>query len=349
MIYYDKVTKIYPDKSVALENVSFGVEPKEFVTIVGHSGAGKTTLMKMLIAEDYPTDGAIFFESTDISKLSKRNMSKLRRRIGTVFQDYRLLSEFNVWENIALPLSILGKAETEIESRVTDLLSLVSLSERALAFPKQLSGGEAQRVSIARALAMGPSVIFADEPTGNLDKKASLSIVKLLQQINSLGTTVILATHDVTLLEYLENERQLDLDHGKLVHDSRPSPMKATVKVEKAETEEEPVKTVVEELDEEEELKKTAKPRLEPEKVEAETPAKKSAKKKPAKKAKTLKTKIVEGDELISEFEPVETKKEPPIQKTSWLKKLGGGLPSIKLPSLGKKPMKPEKKDEETA
>ena len=348
MITFSGVTKRFGDGTVALDNVSFHIEPGELVVITGPSGSGKTMVMRLLIRDFLPTDGEIRYKGESLTDMPAGQVPFHRRKIGVVFQDYRLLSEFNVWENIALPLSILGKAETEIESRVTDLLSLVSLSERALAFPKQLSGGEAQRVSIARALAMGPSVIFADEPTGNLDKKASLSIVKLLQQINSLGTTVILATHDVTLLEYLENERQLDLDHGKLVHDSRPSPMKATVKVEKAETEEEPVKTVVEELDEEEELKKTAKPRLEPEKVEAETPAKKSAKKKPAKKAKTLKTKIVEGDELISEFEPVETKKEPPIQKTSWLKKLGGGLPSIKLPSLGKKPMKPEKKDEET-
>ncbi|HCR81061.1 MAG: Cell division ATP-binding protein FtsE [Candidatus Pacebacteria bacterium GW2011_GWB1_47_8] len=365
MITFTAVTKRFGDGTVALDNVSFHVEPGELVVVTGPSGAGKTTLMRLLIRDFLPTEGEIMYKDESVTAMPAGQVPFHRRKIGVVFQDYRLLSELNVWENIALPLSILGKPESEIESRVTDLLSLIGLTERALVFPKQLSGGEAQRVSIARALATGPSVVFADEPTGNLDKQASLSIVKLLQQINSLGTTVLLATHDVTLLAHLENERQLDLEHGQLVHDSRPSPMKTTTKTEesKAKT---PVKTAVETLDESREAaappikpaeesaaKPEAKPEEEPEEKsekpeksateETATP-KKSSKKKPTKKVKTLKTKVVEDEDLAQEFTPV-TATAPSAKKTSWLKKISGGLPSIKLPAVGKKSPKPEKKE----
>ena len=212
MITFNQVTKQFGDGTIALDNVSFHIEPGELVVITGPSGSGKTTLMKMLIHDYTPSQGSILYKGESLEGMIDKQVPFHRRKIGVVFQDYRLLPELNVWENIALPLSILGKSQGEIESRVTDLLNLVGLADRALVFPKQLSGGEAQRVSIARALAMGPSVIFADEPTGNLDKKASLSIMKLLEQINSLGTTVLIATHDVTLLDHLKNERQLVLD-----------------------------------------------------------------------------------------------------------------------------------------
>lgn len=231
MITFLSVTKKFGSGDIALQDISFHIRPSEFVIITGPSGSGKTTMMNLLIKDLVPTEGKITYKGDSLDDISKSAVPLHRRKIGVVFQDYRLLSELNVWENIALPLSIIGKSNSEIESRVTDLLSLVGLTDKALMFPKQLSGGEAQRVSIARALATGPGLIFADEPTGNLDKESSLEIVKLLKQINDLGTTVLFATHDVAVLEALEKERHLELLKGVLKNDSNPS------KIEKVEKE----------------------------------------------------------------------------------------------------------------
>lgn len=208
-----------PD-SYALNDVSFDIEPGELVVITGPSGSGKTTIMKLLTKEYTPSSGEILFNDINISKLHSSQVHTLRRKIGVVFQDYKLIPELNIWENIALPLAIIGKSQTEIEERVTDLLSLVSLTSRAFHFPKQLSGGEAQRISIARALSTGPSVIFADEPTGNLDRENSIQIAKLLSKINSLGTTVIFATHDHELLDIFEDMRHIVLKDGAIESDS---------------------------------------------------------------------------------------------------------------------------------
>lgn len=304
MITFSAVTKRFGDGTVALDTVSFHVEPGELVVVTGPTGSGKTTLMKMLIRDLQPTQGEVWYKGQLLADMSAKDIPLHRRKIGVVFQDYKLLSELNVWENIALPLSIMGKTESEIESRVTDLLNLTNLTDRALVFPKQLSGGESQRVSLARALATGPSLIFADEPTGNLDQKSSLEIAKLLQQINSFGTTVLIVTHDTTILNYLENERHLQLERGKLMHDSRPSKVPARPKkleLDPAEKE-----------DEKGEEKEEEKPVHEP---------KKSHKKKPAKKAK----------KEIAEDKPT---------KKSWLPKIGVALPTIKLPQFGKRQQK---------
>src|SRR3989344_2777722 len=195
MIYFDKVTKVYPDESVALDSVSFTVEPNEFVTIVGHSGAGKTTLMKMIVAEDKPTDGAVFFESKNIHRLKKHEMNKLRRRIGVVFQDYRLIPNKTAYENISFAMEASGRDDKEIRSDVPYVLDLVDLENKMWNFPHELSGGEKQRVAIARAIVNQPDIIIADEPTGNLDPINTYDIVKILQKINNLGTTVIPTTH----------------------------------------------------------------------------------------------------------------------------------------------------------
>jgi cell division transport system ATP-binding protein len=220
MIYYDKVTKIYPDDSVALDTVSFGVEPKEFVTIVGHSGAGKTTLMKMLIAEDRPTSGAIFFESSNISKLSKKDMSKLRRRIGTVFQDYRLIDNKTVYENIAFAMEASGRTDSEVASDVPHVLELVNLGHKIWNFPRELSGGERQRAAIARAIVNQPDIIIADEPTGNLDPANTFEIIRILQKINELGTTVLLTTHNKGVVDTVKG-RVLTMERGKIVRDDK--------------------------------------------------------------------------------------------------------------------------------
>jgi cell division transport system ATP-binding protein len=220
MIYFDKVTRVYPDESVALDAVSFSVDPKEFVTIVGHSGAGKTTLMKMLVAEDRPTDGAIFFESKNIHKMRKPDVSKLRRRIGIVFQDFRLIRDKTAYENIAFAMEASGKTDKEIKSDVPYVLDLVDLSDKMWNFPHQLSGGEKQRVAIARAIVNQPDIIIADEPTGNLDPINTHEIVKIIQKINELGTTVLLTTHNKGVVDMIGG-RVITMEKGKVVRDDK--------------------------------------------------------------------------------------------------------------------------------
>ncbi|MFA6404869.1 MAG: cell division ATP-binding protein FtsE [Candidatus Paceibacterota bacterium] len=220
MIYYDKVTKIYPDHSVALEDVTFGVEPKEFVTIVGHSGAGKTTLMKLLIGEDRPTNGIVFFESSDIHRLNKRDMSKIRRRIGTIFQDYRLIPSKTVYENIAFAMEAAGRKDDEISADVPHVLELVDLARKIWNFPHELSGGERQRVAIARAIVNQPDIVIADEPTGNLDPSNTFEIARILKKINELGTTVILTTHNKGMVDAIGG-RIITMERGKVVKDSK--------------------------------------------------------------------------------------------------------------------------------
>jgi cell division transport system ATP-binding protein len=218
MIYFDKVSKIYSDESVALKDISFGVEPQEFVSVVGHSGAGKTTLIKLILAEDKPTAGKVFFGSTDINSLRANEIPAYRRRIGVVFQDYRLLPDKNVYENIAFSMEAAGRADEEIESDVPHVLELVDLSKKIWSFPHELSGGEKQRVAIARAIVNQPDIIIADEPTGNLDPVNTFEIVQILKKINDLGTTVILTTHNKGVIDSL-GKRVITMENGVIVRD----------------------------------------------------------------------------------------------------------------------------------
>ncbi len=220
MIIFSSVTKQFLPEEFAIKDVSFEIDSGELVLLTGPSGSGKTTIMKLLIREYQPSAGEITFHDTNLNTIKNSQIPQHRRKIGVVFQDYNLIPELNVWENIALPLSIIGKKEHEIEQRVTDLLGLVSLTDKALHFPKQLSGGEAQRISIARALSTGPSIIFADEPTGNLDQDNSLQIARLLGKINSLGTTVIFATHDHDVIDLFDEQRHIILTNGEIKSDS---------------------------------------------------------------------------------------------------------------------------------
>ena len=220
MIYFDKVSKIYPDSSVALQDVSFSVEPKEFVSIVGHSGAGKTTLIKMFLAEEEPTEGKVFFDSTDIHSLSKSQINDFRRKVGVVFQDYRLLPHKNIYENIAFAMEAAGRTDEEIEADVPHVLDLVDLGKKIWNFPSELSGGEKQRVAIARAIVNQPDVIIADEPTGNLDPLNTYDIVQILKKINGLGTTVILTTHNKGVIDSLKR-RVVTLENGRIIRDDR--------------------------------------------------------------------------------------------------------------------------------
>lgn len=218
MIYFDKVSKVYPDNSVALEDISLSIEPKEFVSIVGHSGAGKTTLLKMFLAEEHPSVGKVFFESTDIHKLRKNEINEFRRKVGVVFQDFRLLPHKNVYENIAFAMEAAGRPDEEIEADVPHVLELVDLSKKIWNFPGELSGGEKQRVAIARAIVNQPDVIIADEPTGNLDPLNTYDIVQILKKINDLGTTVILTTHNKGVIDSL-GKRVVTMENGRIIRD----------------------------------------------------------------------------------------------------------------------------------
>lgn len=220
MIFFDRVSKIYQDNSVALDNVTLTIEPKEFVSLVGPSGAGKTTLLKLFLAEERPSDGSVLYDSTDIHSLSKREIDNFRRRVGMVFQDFRLLPHKTVYENIAFTMEAAGRTDEEIESDVPHVLELVDLAPKVWSFPKELSGGEQQRVAIARALVNEPDVIIADEPTGNLDPSNTYDIVQILKKINDLGTTVILATHNKGVIDFL-NKRVIAMEDGRVVRDDK--------------------------------------------------------------------------------------------------------------------------------
>ncbi len=224
MIKFQNVSKAYPahsrdgQKTIALDDITFEVKPKEFVSVVGKSGAGKTTLFRLLLAEERPTSGRIFFDNQNIQKIKPQKLPELRRKIGAVFQDYKLLSSKTAYENVAYAMEVIGASDEEIARDVADVLEIVGLKNRANNFPAQLSGGEKQRVAIARALIHRPEVILADEPTGNLDPYHTLDIIRLLLKINEFGTTVVLATHNKEIINSL-GKRVVTLQEGKIIRD----------------------------------------------------------------------------------------------------------------------------------
>jgi len=218
VIIFDNVSKKYSDDCTALDKVSFVVNPDEFISIVGPSGAGKTTLLKMLLAEDRPTEGKIMFRDTDIHTLSGEDINLMRRKIGAVFQDFRLLPQKNVFENIAFAMEAAGRPDDEIESDVPHVLELVDLGNKIWNFPSELSGGEKQRVAIARAIVNQPDIVIADEPTGNLDPANTYDIVEILKKINDLGTTVILTTHNKGVIDSV-GRRVITMQDGKIIRD----------------------------------------------------------------------------------------------------------------------------------
>ena len=221
MIYFDKVTKIYYDGApAAVEDVTLGVDPGEFVSLVGHSGAGKTTLLKMLFAEIAPTEGAVYFGSRDIAALKNGELLELRRNIGTVFQDFRLIPTKNVYENIAFALEVAGKSDEDIQADVPHVLELVGISDKIWSFPRELSGGEQQRVAIARAIVNQPDILIADEPTGNLDPINTHDVVEILKKINDLGTTVLLTTHNKSIVDAI-GRRVVTMDQGRIIRDDK--------------------------------------------------------------------------------------------------------------------------------
>jgi cell division transport system ATP-binding protein len=219
MIIFDKIGKFY-GQTEALKSVSFKVRPKEFVVVVGPSGAGKSTLMRLLTCEEKPSFGRITINGRDIHLLKKRHIPYYRRQIGVVYQDFKLLPQKTVFENVAFALEVSNKPPAEIEKQVNNVLKLVGLEDKKDNFPHELSGGEAQRVAIARALIFEPRLLLADEPTGNLDPKTAWEIIQLLLKINQLGTTVILATHNKDVVNRL-HKRVVTLINGQVVRDMK--------------------------------------------------------------------------------------------------------------------------------
>ncbi len=220
MIRVENVTKVYKDSVVALRDVSLDIQKGEFVFMVGPSGSGKSTFIRLLLKEEEPNEGRIYVAGKDIAQLPSWRVPYLRRNIGCVFQDFNLLPNKTVSENVAFALEVIGRPKHVIHERVPQMLDLVGLSGKVENRPDELSGGEQQRVSIARAMVNRPPILLADEPTGNLDPNTSAEIMKLLERINGTGTTVVMATHDHTIVNQLR-KRVVELENGKIVRDQQ--------------------------------------------------------------------------------------------------------------------------------
>ncbi|MCD8222265.1 MAG: cell division ATP-binding protein FtsE [Clostridiales bacterium] len=220
MIEIQNVSKRYEEGNRALQNINITIDDGEFVFIMGKSGAGKSTLLKLLIKEAEPTEGRLIVNDMDLQKMPRRYVPKYRRKLGMVFQDFRLLKDRNVFENVAFALRIVGASSRTIRESVPQTLKLVGLSAKYKYLPQQLSGGEQQRVAIARALINRPEVLLADEPTGNLDRGNAIEIMKLLEEINAQGTTVVVITHSHEIVEMM-GKRVITLDHGRVVSDEK--------------------------------------------------------------------------------------------------------------------------------
>ncbi len=220
MLYFDRVSKEYENGNKVLCDISLTINKGELVSVVGHSGAGKTTLIKMLLAEEAPTEGVVSFNSDDIHLLRGKDMTNYRRKVGVVFQDFRLIPNKTAYENVAFAMEAAGRQDDEIREDVPHVLDLVDLKGKMHHFPHQLSGGEQQRVAIARAIINRPEIIIADEPTGNLDPLNTYDIVQILKKINDLGTTVILTTHNKGIVDNL-GRRVITMENGRITRDQK--------------------------------------------------------------------------------------------------------------------------------
>ena len=220
MLYFDRVSKEYENGTKVLSDISLTINKGELVSVVGHSGAGKTTLIKMLLAEESPTEGIVSFNSDDIHLLRGKDMTNYRRKVGVVFQDFRLIPNKTAYENVAFAMEAAGRHDDEISEDVPHVLDLVDLKDKMHHFPHQLSGGEQQRVAIARAIINRPEIIIADEPTGNLDPLNTYDIVQILKKINDLGTTVILTTHNKGIVDNL-GRRVITMENGRVTRDQK--------------------------------------------------------------------------------------------------------------------------------
>lgn len=218
MLRMENVSKVYPGGSLALQDVDIHIKPGEFVFVVGPSGAGKSTFIKMLFREVLPTTGSIFVNGVDILSLTPKEIPYMRRQLGIIFQDYRLLPDRTVYENVAFAMQVIETPHRKIKRRVLNVLDLVGLRHRANAYPNELSGGEQQRIAIARAIVNDPILVIADEPTGNLDPETSWDIMEIFKEINASGTTIVMATHDKEIVDAM-GKRVVAIEHGNIVRD----------------------------------------------------------------------------------------------------------------------------------
>ena len=220
MLIMNDVSKVYPGGSVALQDVNVHIEPGEFVFVVGPSGAGKSTFIKMLFREVLPTTGSIFVNGMDILALSPKEIPFMRRQLGIIFQDYRLLPDRTVFENVAFAMQVIEAPHRKIRRQVNNVLDLVGLRHRSNAYPNELSGGEQQRIAIARAIVNDPVFVIADEPTGNLDPETSWDIMEIFKEINATGTTIVMATHDKEVVDAM-GKRVIAIEKGRIVRDEK--------------------------------------------------------------------------------------------------------------------------------
>lgn len=239
MIQFISVSKLYPNNFLALDNISFDINEGEFVFLIGPSGSGKTTIIRHLIREERPTEGRIYFDDNDITRFRRGKVYELRRKIGVIFQDFKLIPDKNAYENVAFAMEAAGKSTRDIKETVPYVLDIVGLSGRSEAFPEQLSGGEKQRVAIARAISNNPKLLIADEPTGNLDPDAAWDIVQILTKINNWGTTVLMSTHGSDIVDSL-GKRVITLENGRVKRDAMKGKYKDDAKIEIIKTTEKP-------------------------------------------------------------------------------------------------------------
>jgi cell division transport system ATP-binding protein len=219
MIRFESITKVYKNsKYPSLEEITLEIKEGEFISIVGPSGAGKTTFTKLLLCEEHPSEGKLIFQNKDVHKLHGKKLTHYRRGIGTVFQDFRLLPNKTAYENIAFAMESAGKTDEEIANDVPHVLDLVDLTDKSDSFPRELSGGEKQRLSIARAIINNPNIVIADEPTGNLDPVNTYEVIQILKKINDLGTTIILTTHNKGVIDSIK-KRVVTLEDGRIIRD----------------------------------------------------------------------------------------------------------------------------------
>lgn len=235
MIQFSSVSKKY-DSGYALEDLNLEIPDSEFVFLIGHSGAGKSTLLKLIIREEMPTSGRVVVDDWEVSNLPDQNLPTLRRKVGTVFQDFKLLPQRTVFENVSFPLEVMGIPDNELSDLVMEALKLVNLEQKATSFPSQLSGGEAQRTAIARAMVLRPEIILADEPTGNLDPQSAWEVMQILTKLNQLGSTVVMATHNQDITSSLPH-RRVEIQKGKIVKDTKKKGGNQSKKESEKETE----------------------------------------------------------------------------------------------------------------
>lgn len=219
MIEFKNVSKVYTNGTSALKNINLHIKKGEFVFIVGSSGSGKSTFLKLIMHEEIPSEGTIYLDGINISQVTKKEVPYIRRKMGIVFQDFRLIDKMTVFDNVAFAMRVTGASERDVKKRVPYILNLVELQDKADCRPAELSGGEQQRVSLARALVNNPSIIIADEPTGNIDPEMSYEIVELLTEINKRGTTILMVTHEHDLVQHF-GKRVIEINNGNIMSDS---------------------------------------------------------------------------------------------------------------------------------